>query len=168
MSTIYIALLPKGACGSAGWVSNTTHYDCFHYRRMQERNPFSQPARRSGSRHAVVLIRTCKPTYVVKISSKELFKHFLCARVKLRTKNFYDYFGWIGTFSIHKLPGLAFAMAKTLIMKAPLLILGCFQGSVLAHCLSPTKQQWCCHYIMPVVMYKLLVLFSGSCDLNWG
>ena len=30
--TIYIALLPKGACGSAGWVSNTTHYNCCHYR----------------------------------------------------------------------------------------------------------------------------------------
>ena len=38
--TIYLALLPKGACGGAGWVSNTTHYDCCHYRRMQERNPF--------------------------------------------------------------------------------------------------------------------------------
>ena len=36
--TIYIALLPKGACGSAGWVSNTPHYDCCHYRRMQERD----------------------------------------------------------------------------------------------------------------------------------
>ena len=35
----------KGACGSAGWVSNTTHYDCCHYRRMQERNPFGRPAR---------------------------------------------------------------------------------------------------------------------------
>ena len=44
MLTIYIALLPKGACGGAGWVSNTTHYDCCHYRRMQERN---QPARHS-------------------------------------------------------------------------------------------------------------------------
>ena len=43
--TIYVALLPKGAPGSAGWVSNTTHYDCCHYRRMQERNPFGQPAR---------------------------------------------------------------------------------------------------------------------------
>ena len=29
---IYNALLPKGACGSADWVSNTTHYDCCHYR----------------------------------------------------------------------------------------------------------------------------------------
>ena len=27
MSTIYIALLPMGACIGAGWVSNTTHYD---------------------------------------------------------------------------------------------------------------------------------------------
>ena len=36
--TIYIALLPKGVCGSAGWVSNTTLYDCCHYRRTQERN----------------------------------------------------------------------------------------------------------------------------------
>ena len=44
MSTIYIALLPKGACGSASWVSNTTHYDCCHYRSMQERNPFGQTA----------------------------------------------------------------------------------------------------------------------------
>ena len=43
--TIYIALLPKGACGSADWVSNMTHYDCCHYRRMQERNPFGQSAR---------------------------------------------------------------------------------------------------------------------------
>ena len=42
--SIYIALLPKGACGSAGWVSNTTNYNCCHYRRMQERNPFGQPA----------------------------------------------------------------------------------------------------------------------------
>ena len=28
---IYIALLPMGAHGSAGWVSNTTCYDCCHY-----------------------------------------------------------------------------------------------------------------------------------------
>ena len=42
--TIYKALLPKGACGSAGWVSNTTHYDCCHYRRRQECNPFGHPA----------------------------------------------------------------------------------------------------------------------------
>ena len=40
--TIYMALLPNGSCGSAGWVSNTTHYDCCHYRHMQERNPFGQ------------------------------------------------------------------------------------------------------------------------------
>ena len=41
--TIYIAFLPKGAYGSAGWVSNTAHYDCCHYCRTQERNPFDQP-----------------------------------------------------------------------------------------------------------------------------
>ena len=43
--TVYIALLPKGACGRAGWVSNTTHYDCCHYRRMREHNSFGQPER---------------------------------------------------------------------------------------------------------------------------
>ena len=31
MLTIYIVLLPKGAFSSAGWVSNTTHYDCCQY-----------------------------------------------------------------------------------------------------------------------------------------
>ena len=36
--TIYVALLPKGAWGSGGWVLNTTHYDCCQHRCMQERN----------------------------------------------------------------------------------------------------------------------------------
>ena len=36
----------KGACGRAGWVLNTTHYDCCHYHRKQERSPFDQPAQR--------------------------------------------------------------------------------------------------------------------------
>ena len=40
--TTYIALLPKGACDSADWVSNTTHYGCCHFRRMQECNSFGQ------------------------------------------------------------------------------------------------------------------------------
>ena len=31
---------PRALPGGAGWVANTTHYD-----RMQERNPFGQPAR---------------------------------------------------------------------------------------------------------------------------
>ena len=42
--TIYIALLPKGACDSAGRISNTTHYDWYHYHRMQEYNLLCQPA----------------------------------------------------------------------------------------------------------------------------
>ena len=37
--------LPKSSCSNAGWVSNTTHYECCHYRRVQERDPFGQPAR---------------------------------------------------------------------------------------------------------------------------
>ena len=39
-----LVLLPKVSCGSAGWVSNTTRYDCCHHRHMQECNPFGQPA----------------------------------------------------------------------------------------------------------------------------
>ena len=34
----------KAFPGGEGWVSNTTHYGGCHYRRMQERNPFDQPA----------------------------------------------------------------------------------------------------------------------------
>ena len=41
-STIY---LPEGAPGGAGWVANTTHYDCCYYDRMQERKPFGHLAR---------------------------------------------------------------------------------------------------------------------------
>ena len=35
----------QGRLRSAGWVSNTTHYDCCHYRRIQKHNPFGQPGR---------------------------------------------------------------------------------------------------------------------------
>ena len=39
MLTIYIAFIPKEVCGSAGWVSNATHYDCCHYRRSTGTEP---------------------------------------------------------------------------------------------------------------------------------
>ena len=34
---------PRALPGGAGWVANTTHYDCCYY----DRNPFGQPARHS-------------------------------------------------------------------------------------------------------------------------
>ena len=45
--TIYIAPLPRAISGGEGWVANMTHYGCCYYARMQERNPFGQPSRRS-------------------------------------------------------------------------------------------------------------------------
>ena len=42
---------PRALPGGAGWVANTAYYDCCYYDRMQERNPFGQPASRKVLDH---------------------------------------------------------------------------------------------------------------------
>ena len=91
-STIYIAPYPRALPGGAGWVANTTHYDCCYYDRMQERNPFGQPARK---KYLVRVLRTIplnhKPITQFSFGLKFVFNPFKSKQYQYISISKYQY-----------------------------------------------------------------------------